>query len=492
MRRFHRLIAGLLLGSLAAAAAADPAPRPAPATDRIRSTDLMETVEWLSAPQRHGRLAGGPGYMEAAREMARRFRDLGLRPAGEDGFFQQLDVEYEEVDSCALALVHPDGTVHPLGLGPDFVCRGLTGAGDVAAPVTFVGYGISRPADGYDDYAGLDVRDRFVLVLKAEPPFRLDSLGWGESLLPRPRARTAAAHGARGLLLVTDSRSGPPFPIGSVLEGVGPRLAGFPSLLLSRAAAEELLAGSGPGIAELQAAVDSTRQPHSRALDVAARATVRARYEEHRPSVNVVGMIRGSDPARRDQFVVIGAHLDHVGEQAGLLFPGANDNASGAAAVAALADAFARGAVRPRRSVIFALFSSEEAGLFGARRFVARPPVPLDRVVAMINLDCVGVGDSIQLGSGKTSPRLWQLARDLDARGNRLTVTETWGDGGADATPFAEHHVPTLYFASKFSYRHLHLPGDTAATLSPALYEALVRLAYRTAWAVADGGYAGE
>ena len=170
--------------------------------------------------------------------------------------------------------------------------------------------------------------------------------------------------------------------------------------------------------------------------------SVRARYEEHRPSVNVVGVLEGSDPDLRGQVVVVGAHLDHVGEQAGLLFPGANDNASGAAAVLSMADAFARGGVRPRRTVVFALFSSEESGLFGAKRYVERPAVPLERTVAMLNLDCIGVGDSIQLGSGKTSPKLWQLARDLDARGARLSVADTWGGGGADATPFAERRRP--------------------------------------------------
>jgi hypothetical protein len=118
--------------------------------------------------------------------------------------------------------------------------------------------------------------------------------------------------------------------------------------------------------------------------------------------------------------------------------------------------------------------------------------VPLERIVAYFNLDCVGHGDSIQVGSGKTSPKLWQLARDLDARGARLTVEETWGGGGADATPFAEQKIPTIYFASKFSYTHLHLPSDQPATLNPRLYEALARLVYRTAWKVAEGGYLGE
>lgn len=492
MRRLTALLVGLLC-TLAVPATAATTPREAPASQRIRAADLMKTVEWLASPPLHGRLAGGPGYMEAARGLAERFRELGLTAGGEDGYFQRLDVEYEEIDSCALALVDAGGTAHPLRLGPDFLCRGLTGSGDVTAPVVFAGYGISRPESGYDDYAGLDTRGKIVLVFKPNPPFRIDSLGWGESLLPRPRARVAAAHGAKGLLLVAAADpEGLTKPIGSVLEGEGPRIEGFPSMVVDLPIAEALLAGTGPGLAGVKAAVDSARQPRSRALALGARMSVRARYEERRPSVNVVGVLEGSDPALRGQAVLVGAHLDHVGEQAGLLFPGANDNASGAAAVLAMADAFARGGARPRRTVVFALFSSEESGLFGAKRYVERPAVPLERTVAMLNLDCIGVGDSIQLGSGRSSPKLWQLARDLDARGARLSVADTWGGGGADATPFAERGVPTLYFASRFSYTHLHVPGDTPGTLDPPLYEALVRLAYRTAWAVADGGYAGE
>ncbi len=492
MRRLAPLLLGLLLNPATLLAAAS-TPREAPAPGGIRAADLMRTVEWLAAPEMRGRLAGGPGYMDAARGMADRFRALGLAPGGDDGYFQRLDVEYEEIDSCALALVRPDGTVRELRHGADFLCRGLSGSGEVTAPVVFAGYGVSRPELGYDDYAGLDVRGRVVLALKPDPPFTLDSLGWGESLLPRPRARVAAAHGAKGLLLVAAADpEGLTRPIGSVLEGEGPGPAGFPSMQVDLPVAEELLAGTGPGLGAVQAAIDSTRRPHSRELGLGVRMGVRARYEERRPSANVVGILEGADPARRDQAVVIGAHLDHVGEQAGLVFPGANDNASGAAAVLALAEALARGGVRPARTVVFALFSSEESGLQGAKRFVARPPVPLERVVAMLNLDCVGVGDSIQLGSGKTSPKLWALARDLDARHDRLSVADTWGGGGADATPFAERGVPTLYFASRFSYRYLHQPGDTPPTLNPRLYEALVRLAYRTAWAAADGDYAGE
>ena len=493
MHRFLLVAACLATLNAPVARSAEPAATEFPGLESIRSADLMKTVEFLASPRLAGRLAGSPGYMQAAHEMAGRFRRLGLRPAGEDGFFQPLRVEYEEIGRCQLALVRPDGSTRDLTLGPDFVARGLSGSGDVTAPVVFAGYGLSVPEKGYDDYAGLDARGKVVLAFKEPPPFRMDSVGWGPATLPRPKGITAAAHGALGLLLVSvPDQPHPQRPIGSMLEGAGPQNERFPRLQVDVPVAQEMVQSAGLELGALQAAIDSTKRPRSQALGLSARVGVEARYRAQQPSVNVVGRIQGSDPALRDQVLVVGAHLDHVGRQGGIYFPGANDNASGAAAVVAIAGAFARGGPPPKRSVLFVLFSSEESGLYGSKRFVEHPPVPLERIVAYLNLDCVGHGDSIQVGSGRTSPKLWQLARDLDARGDRLTVEETWGDGGADAAPFAEKKIPTIYFASKFSYTYLHLPSDQPATLNPSLYEALTRLAYRTAWVVAEGGYSGE
>ncbi len=493
MRHILLAVACSMALTASAARAAGPVAAGFPGLETIRSADLMKTVEYLASPRLAGRLAGSPGYMEAARELAGRFRRMGLRPAGDEGFFQRLDVEYAEIDTCRLALLLPDGTARELKLGPDFVARGLTGSAVFTAPMVFAGYGVSVPERGYDDYAGIDARGKVVLAFKAPPPFPLDSIGWGDRIMPRPRGRVAAEHGARGLLLVASGDpEGLTKPIGSVLEGPGPQDERFPRLMVDVPVAQEMLAATGLRLADLKAAIDSTRQPQSRDLNASIRVDVKARYRAKQPSVNVIGLLEGSDPALRDQVLVIGAHLDHVGSQGDITFPGANDNASGAAAVLAVARAFARGGGRPKRSVLFVLLSSEESGLDGAKRFVGHPPVPLRKIVAYLNLDCIAVGDSIQLGSGRTSPRLWQLARELDARGARLSVAETWGGGGADATPFAERGIPTLYFASRFSYAHLHQPGDTPGTLNPRLFEALTRLVHQTAWKVAEGGYPGE
>jgi Zn-dependent M28 family amino/carboxypeptidase len=194
----------------------------------------------------------------------------------------------------------------------------------------------------------------------------------------------------------------------------------------------------------------------------------------------------------KDEYLVIGAHLDHVGSQAGLIFPGANDDASGSAAVIALAKAFQNSDDKPKRSILFVLFASEEQGLFGSKYFVENLKVDTEKVVAMFNLDCIAYGDSIQVGNGKSSPTLWNLAERIDFENNQLMIRETWNGGGADLTPFYEKGIPGLYFVSKYSYDHLHLPTDTPETLNPYLYEKIAKLAYLTAKEIVDGNYKRE
>jgi hypothetical protein len=484
----------LLSGAIFSPAAFPEPPAEFRGVESIQRARLMETVEYLASPGLRGRLAGSPGYLEAAGEMADRFRRLGLKPGGDDGFFQKLDVEYNEIVEARLGLMEADGSTSWFQLGPDFVCRGLTGSGDLTAPVVFAGYGLSQPDKGYDDYAGIDVRGKIVLAFKEPPPFQVDSTGWGDATLPRPKGLTAAKHGAVALLIVPlPNRPRPQKPIASMLEGEGRQDERFPRMQVSVEVAEALARSAGVDLRETEARIDSTKAPGSVGLEVVVRLIVKANYHAKQPSVNVVGILPGSGPERAGESVVIGAHLDHVGSQGGeLYFPGANDNASGSAAVMAIAEAFAESGERPERSVIFALFSSEEAGLFGSKRFVAAPPLPRDSILAYLNLDCVGYGDSIEVGGGKTNPRLWEMARAIDRGEAKLTIDETSEGGGADAEPFAEIKIPTLYFASKFSYTHIHLPSDTPATLNPPLLEAVARLAGRTAWEVVRGGYSRE
>jgi len=453
----------------------------------------MNRVDLLTTKAMAGRLPGTDGYRRAAEFAADHFAELGLEAGGDEGFLQCLTIESNEIiGQPSFGLV---GSGKPYSLGADYVFRGFTGQGRMSAPVVFCGYGLSDPETGYDDYASVDVAGKIVLVFKQGPKWpRSDGESWGNANHPRPKANTAADHGALGVLLVSKPDEANPQPlIGSVLHGEGQHPRHIPQLHISLEVAEELLRGDGLDLVKLQGAIDENRAPASVELSAVVDLKVEARYQEAAETWNVVGILPGSDPELRNEYLVLGAHLDHVGMQAGQAhFAGANDNASGSAAVMEIAEAFMRAGTPPRRTVIFVLFSGEEQGLIGSQFYVENPVRPLDSTVAMFNFDCVAHGDGIKVGGGKSAPLLWGRALQLDAMDKNLMVTNTWGHGGADATPFNRRGLPTLYFVTKNSYTHLHRTSDKVSTLNGPLFEAITRLGYRTAAWVADGSYQRE
>ncbi|MGD9546485.1 MAG: M28 family peptidase [Candidatus Krumholzibacteriia bacterium] len=464
----------------------------------ITSGSLLADVSLFASPECAGRLPGTDGYRLATDHAAAVLAELGLEPGGDDGsWLQHLPMEANVIRQCAVTVTDQAGVPQDLAPGEECACRGFTGSGNVSGEVVFVGYGLSLPDRGYDDYAGVDVAGKIVLAFKQAPPWRLDDgEGWDRADLPRPKARTARDHGAAALLLISRPNDQDPQPvIASVLHGPGDHVPDLPAVQISLEQAARLCAGGMEELKGLQAVIDEVRRPASRPLSGRAAVAVEADYAPAADTWNVVGVLRGTDPVLKDEAVVVGGHLDHVGSQGEVLWPGANDNASGAAAVLGIARAFAAEAAAgrpPRRTVVFVLFAGEEQGLHGARFHAGHPVIPLDRTAAMINLDCVAHGDSIQLGGGKSQPVLWDLARGIDADRGALTIAATWRGGGADAAPFWDEGVPTLYFASRYSYTHLHRHTDTVETLNPALFEELVRLAFLTAAEVASGEYERE
>ncbi|MCK7526353.1 MAG: M20/M25/M40 family metallo-hydrolase [Ignavibacteriales bacterium] len=300
-------------------------------------------------------------------------------------------------------------------------------------------------------------------------------------------------NGAKGILFISLPNDEKPQPlIGSVMHGEGDQPTDFPQLHISLDAANKLLSRTGFSISDVQTKIDEKKKPLSMNLATKAQVEVNAIYEKNARTMNVVAMIEGSDPKLKNEFVVIGAHLDHVGSQAGLLFPGANDNASGSAGVLEIADAFVKGGIQPKRSVVFVLFASEEQGLNGSKHFVESWKNGYDKIIAMINLDCIGYGDSIQVGNGKSAPQLWEIANQIDETSFNSMVDRTWSGGGADATPFFEKDIPCLYFVTTNSYDHLHLPSDKVETLNPILFEKVVKLAHLTALEIVNGNYIRE
>jgi hypothetical protein len=466
-----------------------------PGLATIDRSQLMETVRFLASKDLGGRLSGSEGYNKAAEYMAEQFSKIGLKPFGDDGYYQKLNVEYVEIKApMKLNFIENGKVTKEYTPGKDFVCRGFTGSGTLQGRLAFCGYGLSQPEIGYDDYAGIDVKGKIVIVFKANPSWKIsDSANWASGY-PREKAATALKHGAIGLMIVSSPKDATPQKtILSILEGKSKHLDDFPQMHIDIPVADEFLKGSGYTLKDLQTQIDSLKHPLSLVLQTEAGMEVHAKHEAEQPTMNVVGLLEGSDESRSKEYLVIGGHLDHVGSQGGVIYaPGANDNASGSAAVLQMARAFTSSGVKPKRSIIFVTFASEEIGLAGASHFVDHPPVPLENITAMLNLDCIGFGDSIQVGNGKSSPQLWRIARRLDSTSAKMMVERTWNGGGADAGPFHGKGIPALYFVSTNSYKHLHYITDTPETLNQPLFEAITKLAYITAYNIAGGEYERE
>ncbi len=447
----------------------------------------------LTDPSLAGRLPGHTGYDKAARLMADEFRLAGLIPVAKENYFQDLEVEYNEIlPPCAFDIILGDGTrVYP-ELGKDYTYRGFSGAGNFTASAVFAGYGISSDKLMYNDYANLDLKGKVAMVFRTNPGFNLPEGDWPEAT-PRQKALMAYMNGAIGVLLVAPpgDRENVPQVIGSVMDGKGEQLQHFPQLVISRQVADLILKESGKSVSMLQSEIESGQKPVSLELLSKVKINVKSKYQQKASTVNVVGLLPGHDPIRKNQYLVLGAHLDHVGSQCDeIYFPGANDNASGCAAVLEIAREFQRSGFRPAHSVLFVLFASEEQGLQGAEYFVNNCPVEKESIIAMLNFDCIAYGDSIQLGNGKSAPMLWKLASGLEHQ--NMLVNRTWSGGGADATPFHQADIPALYFVSTNSYGQLHSVTDTPQSLNPQLFTTITRLGMLVAKEIASGNYKGE
>ncbi|GIW71006.1 MAG: hypothetical protein KatS3mg102_0548 [Planctomycetota bacterium] len=526
--------AAIPCGLGAPTALAEQPPAPAPADAAIAIARLRAAVAELSSPQMEGRPAGGPGAERAARWIAARLAEAGVAPGGDPGPARPGEHEpgspagtgtdtaapaggapalplapgarsYEQRfrfawgvevgPGTALAIGQPGG-VAALVLGRDFRPLGFSANGEASAEIVFCGYGITAPALGWDDYAGVDAGGKIVLVLEGLPP--LPSSGEPEDArrraeaLPRYgqlryKAMNAREHGAAGMLVIAarpaaeaEGGAGEPelLPLGRTgMQGD----AGIVAADLRRSVATGWRTAAGESVAELEQRIATARAPHSAPLQgVTAHLVVELRKEE-RETANVLGVLRGRDPVLAEQAIVIGAHYDHLGDGSlgGSLAAepgihhGADDNASGVAAVLELARVLAAAppAARPRRTVVFALFGAEELGLLGSAHYVRHPLVPLQRTIAMLNLDMVGRmrKHRLHVGGVGTGEGLRELV-ERAAAGSGLSLSyDPEGFGPSDHSSFYARQVPVLFLFTG-AHEDYHKPSDTADKLD---YEGL-------------------
>jgi hypothetical protein len=498
IRVFFFSLITLLCGPLPLIAAGpdtQPTTRPA-----YLPVDVQKTIEYLASDALEGRRAGTHGADLAANFIRGTFAQLHLRPLpGLNGYYQpfSLTTSIGLGGGCSLACGD-----EKYELGKDYAVSSVSSEGAFDAPVVFVGYGVSDAEKQYDDYAGVDVKGKVVLALRFEPEndqgeSRFSDNGWSPDVSLVRKARLAIAHGAVAFILVNPPNHHlddllMPYSLapGATVESVG-----IPFLQVHQSVADGWLKEAGlPNLKSLQGRIDESVKPDSLELP-RVRIAGKVAIDRNVHTVNnVLGLLPGKGP-HADQYILIGAHYDHLGHggQGSLapwshaIFPGADDNASGTAAMLKLAEEFSH-RPPPDRSIIFAGWVAEEEGLIGSEYFVTHSPINLGKLVAIMNLDMVGRvrNQTLYTGGEGTAPE-WQKILD-DADEDSPLQLRSIGKGGlgpSDHMSFALKKIPVLFL---FSGLHMdyHRPGDKAYKINYLGVREVVELAQRIVIAMED------
>lgn len=440
---------------------------------QITVDELHYHLKYIASDALEGRRAGSIGADQAAAYIAREFKLYGLQPMGDKkSFFQEFEfvagVELgkknqftysEETKKTALKL---DQEMRPFG---------FSATGSFKGGIVFVGYGIAASEKEYDDYAGVDVKDKAVMILRHHPEGDNPNSDFGKYSGHRYKAAKAKELGAKAIILVTGPADSDKDELIRLSYDITMGNAGILAINLTQQAADELLKSSGLSVKSLQQELNTTKKPRSfdlKGIELNLEVDVR---EIRKKTKNVIGYLEGNDPVLKDEIIVIGAHHDHLGmggENSGSLRPdtiavhnGADDNGSGTVGLLELSQSFAARKNELKRSMLFIAFCAEEIGLLGSAHFVKNPTVNLGNVVTMINMDMIGRLTDRKLivyGIGTSSE-----FESLVKKHNRDTIfslkLNTDGFGPSDHSSFYGKNIPVFHFFTDI-HPDYHRPSD--------------------------------
>jgi len=448
----------------------------------ISSHDLFAYVKEMSSEKYRGRLSGTPEYLQVAEWVAGNLKEWGIKPGGDNGtYLQMFDMPYSELRSAGGLSIEMGSGGQNMSIEYSFPTDYYPGtnsdSGTVTAEAIYVGYGITAPELGYDDYEGLDVRGKIV-VIDAGVPFEGDeetSARWVPYSYHQMKLNTANRHGAAGLLY-----------IGKIANPNTSFNEGLIYCHIDQHVAEHLFFETGNDHAAVIEEIRSNLKPASLALGKSVTITADAVRVPEGRAANVIGIIEGTDPLLKDEVIIVGGHLDGVG-YLGTLMPGALDNASGSADILGAAKALAASPVPPKRSIMFLFIGGEECGLIGSTHYTEHPVFPREQTVVFFNLDMVGHGTGLTVGGGVTYPQIYRhfeaanesyLHRTIRTSASRSSVGRPRSDGVIfQRAGFRTMSVGTTGRVPGIN-TYYHDPRDAPDTLTPEIMEDVAKLLY--------------
>jgi len=446
----------------------------------ISSYDLYNTIKELTSDKYYGRLTGTEGYNAAAEWLAGEFEECGIKPYGDnDTYYQWFDIPYILVfEGCETYLHIPvkGGEIQKYyKYVSEFIPGSTSGSGEITAEVVYAGYGITAPELDYDDYKGINVKGKIILIEREVPVSdRKDPelfKKWRPYSFHQYKLKNAVEHGAKGMLYNYGPISNPnnAYDPGFIYSHVGDTVV------------SDLFAGTGKNHKETVEKIQEKLKPQS--FETGKTVTIK-NYTEYHPEgkgSNVIGLIEGSDPELKNEVIILGAHLDHLGRCYEIM-PGANDNASGIAVLLEVAKALAKSPVALKRSVLFLAFGAEEQSIIGSKFYLEHPRFPLEKTVCLINMDGVGAGNKLNALAGENYPEIWKPIDQANQQYIHQSVRPTNFPNLArprlDAARFMWAGVPSISFSAYGTRSPYHVPHDNLEIITPEIMEDLAQLLF--------------
>jgi hypothetical protein len=501
--------------------------------NQITSSDLESYVSFLASPLLKGRMNGEVGLDIAAQYIASQAKLIGLKPAAGTSYFQPYSVLKKAMDpdktkiqlissgKDTLTIKEPLFQIIPIGPS-DFILEG---------EVVFAGYGIKADKYKYNDFDKLKTEGKILLVMDRAPMSEdgkkclFEEPVWSSEMSFQMKLSTLILCKAKAILFVSDPKSGYQsleesnsgiagyFKSAATLKGEkeetpNPFLSMMPKVMfIHRSVADALLKGSGHSLEELQKSIDATLQPHSFPITDKQLKITEVSFSEEKTLNNVAGFIEGSDPVLKNELIIFSGHYDHIGTSGTSVNTGADDDASGCAALLSMAEAFQSLKKKPLRSILFLWFSGEEVGLFGSKSYVDHPLFPLEKTVADLNMDMIGrdkgvadtTSETPMTGPNSVFVITDNQSKDLLAIAEKISkktsLTLDYSLSGrdnplqmfsrSDHYNFVQKDIPVLFFTTGI-HSDYHTPRDVVEKVDFKKMEMVTRTMYEIGLTIAN------